>query len=211
MFNLNLLQMTNLKNLAWIVICFFSVTSFMAQENQVSTTAIGNQFNTILEKSESYKDLKIVKRQWIQSLKQDVLSSISKIENELLSSKAVLNQKSDEILTLKEKLNKTNAVLSSYTNKGPTITFLGIEFNKSFFNSFLSFILLGSIASVVFFFLQFKKMNLVTKHSKSVLNDLEEEYQSYKRNAIEREQKISRQLQDELNKQKKMQTIQAAS
>lgn len=203
--------MTNLKNLAWIVICFFTVTSFTAQENQVSTTAIGNQFNTILDKSESYRDLKIVKKQMIQSLKQDVLNSISKIENELLNSKAVLNQKSDEISMLKDKLNKTNAVLSSYTNKGPTIAFLGIEFNKGFFNSFLSFILLGSIASVVFFFIQFKKMNLATKHSKSVLNDLEEEYQLYKRNAIEREQKISRQLQDELNKQKKMQTIQAAS
>ncbi|GAA4760934.1 hypothetical protein GCM10023230_07390 [Flavobacterium hankyongi] len=182
----------------------------MAQENQVSTTAIGNQFNTILEKSESYRDLKIVKGQLIQNLKRDVLSSISKIENDLLSSKAVLNQKSEEISTLKEKLGKTNAVLSSYTNKGPTITFLGIEFNKSFFNSFLSFILLGSIVSVVFFFFQFKKMNLATKHSKSVLNDLEEEYQSYKRSAIEREQKISRQLQDELNKQKKNQTIAVA-
>ena len=197
--------MANLKNLLCVVICFFTVTSFMAQDNQVSSTEIKNQFNTILEKSESYRDLKIVKRQWIQSLKQDVLSSISKIENDLLNSKAVLNQKSEEISTLKEKLSKTNAVLSSYTNKGPTITFLGIEFNRSFFNSFLSFILLGSIVSVVFFFLQFKKMNLVTKHSKSVLKDLEEEYQSYKRNAIEREQKISRQLQDELNKQKQMQ------
>lgn len=211
MFNLNLLQMANLKNLSWVVICFFTITTIMAQENQASATAIGNQFNAILEKSESYKDLKIVKRQLLQSLKHDVLNSISKIENDLLSSKAILNQKSNEIISLNEKLTKTNAALSSYANKGPTITFLGIEFNKSFFNSFLSFILLGSIASVAFFFFQFKKMNLATKHSKSVLNDLEEEYQSYKRSAIEREQKISRQLQDELNKQKKNQIIAAAS
>lgn len=211
MFNLNLLQMMNLKNLSWFVICFFTVTSFMAQENQALSTAINNQFNTILEKSESYRDLKIVKKQLIQTLKLDVLTSISKIENDLLNSKEVLNQKSDEISILKNKLNKTSALLTSYTNKGPIITFLGIEFNKSFFNSFLSFILLASIVAVAFFFFQFKKMNLATKHSKSVLKDLEEEYQSYKRNAIEREQKISRQLQDELNKQKKMQTIQVAS
>lgn len=203
--------MANLKNLSWVVICFFTITTIMAQENQASATAIGNQFNAILEKSESYKDLKIVKRQLLQSLKHDVLNSISKIENDLLSSKAILNQKSNEIISLNEKLTKTNAALSSYANKGPTITFLGIEFNKSFFNSFLSFILLGSIASVAFFFFQFKKMNLATKHSKSVLNDLEEEYQSYKRSAIEREQKISRQLQDELNKQKKNQIIATAS
>jgi hypothetical protein len=32
---------------------------------------------------------------------------------------------------------------------------------------------------------------------------LEEEYQNHRRRALEREQKISRQLQDELNKQKK--------
>ena len=45
-------------------------------------------------------------------------------------------------------------------------------------------------------------MNCQTNHSKSVLTELEEEYQEYKRKAIEREQKISRQLQDEINKQK---------
>lgn len=194
--------MTKVRNWSWFVICFFAVTSIMAQENKVSTTSIGNQFNTILEKSESYRDLKIVKKQWIQNLKQDVLTSFSKIENDLTNSKTILNQKTSEIVLLKEKLNKTNAVLSTYTNSGPSITFLGIDFNKSFFNSLLSIILLGSLASVVFFFLQFKKMNVATKHSKSVLNDLEEEYQEYKRKAIEREQKVSRQLQDELNKQK---------
>ncbi len=195
----------NLKNLSRLLLCFLTFVTVSAQDNQLSATSIGNQFNTILEKSESYKDLKIVKKQSIQSLKQVVLTSISNFQNDLAESKKSLDQKGIEIANLKKELNTTKLALSSYTNKGPTITFLGIEFNKTFFNYLLSFIIFGSIAAVVFFFLQFKRMRIVTKHSKSVLSDLEEEYQTYKRNAIEREQKISRQLQDELNKQKQIQ------
>lgn len=205
MFNLNLLQMMNFKKSFRIAICFFAVATLSAQENRISSNAIGNQFNVILDKSETYRDLKIVKKQSILNLKQAVLNSISAVETDLADSKIALEQKINEISTLKKELNQTKTTLSSYTSSGPTITFLGIEFNKTFFNYLLSFILLGSITAVVFFFLQFRKMNLTTKHSKSVLNDLEEEYQLYKRNAIEREQKISRQLQDVLNKQKQMQ------
>ncbi|WP_136667202.1 tRNA (guanine-N1)-methyltransferase [Flavobacterium sp. H122] len=194
--------MSKCRLVSWIVICFSIITSATGQETAATSNSIGNQFNYILEKSESYKDLKVVKKQWIENLKSDVLSSISKVESELNSSKMAFNQQAAQMNSLKVKLDKVNSELQEYTNSGPSITFLGIQFNKSFFNGLLSFILLGSVLSVAFFAYQFKKMNSESTHSKSVLNDLEEEYQEYKRKAIEREQKVSRQLQDELNKQK---------
>lgn len=194
--------MNKFQSVSWIVICFFIITSARGQEEATSSNAIGNQFNYILEKSESYKDLKVVKTKWIQNLKSDVLNSVSRMEEELGSSKAAYEAQTELVDSLKEKLNAANSQLREYANSGPMIAFLGIEFKKSVFNSLLVFILLSSVVSVVFFAYQFKKMSCQTNHSKSILDELEQEYQEYKRKAIEREQKISRQLQDEINKQK---------
>jgi hypothetical protein len=194
--------MDKLQKTLLLVVSLTGITMASAQEQNSLSSNIGTQFDYILMKSESYRDLKIVKKKWIENLKENVLGSISRTESELSSSKSVLNQQKSQISALQTKLQQTNAELSVYTNSGPTVIFLGIRFNQKLFSTIFTVLLLGSIGAVVFFAFRFKKSNSVTQHSKSVLADLEEEYHEYKRKSIEREQKISRQLQDELNKQK---------
>ncbi|MEM9868666.1 MAG: tRNA (guanine-N1)-methyltransferase, partial [Bacteroidota bacterium] len=53
------------------------------------------------------------------------------------------------------------------------------------------------------FIYKFRNSNFLTQQAKTALADLEKEYEDHRRRALEREQKISRRLQDELNKQKK--------
>ncbi|MES2813009.1 MAG: tRNA (guanine-N1)-methyltransferase [Bacteroidota bacterium] len=199
--------MRKFHKVSWMVLCFFTIASVTGQQTLSSSNSINDQFNSILEKSESYKDLKIVKREWIQNLKQEVLSSVSNIESELHTSKSTLKEQSAQIDDLKSKLNKTNEVLLTYTNSGPTITFLGIQFDQIVFGTLFSILFFGSLILACLFAIKHNKSNAISQHSKSVLSDLEEEYQEYKRKAIEREQKISRQLQDELNRQKKLNTL----
>lgn len=194
--------MNTFKKRMFLAAFFFGSLLTYSQEKASLSENIGNQFEFILMKSESYQDLKIVKKKWIENLRHDVLGSMSKIESELRSSKLTLTEQKSQIDVLKSKLQQTNALLTSYTNTGPTLTFLGIRFNQKIFSALFSMLLFGSVISVVFFAVRFRKSNAVTVHSKSVLAELEEEYQEYKRKSIEREQKISRQLQNELNKQK---------
>jgi hypothetical protein len=44
---------------------------------------------------------------------------------------------------------------------------------------------------------------MVTEAAKDQLADIEKEYESHKKTALEREQKVMRKLQDELNKNRK--------
>jgi hypothetical protein len=56
---------------------------------------------------------------------------------------------------------------------------------------------------LAFFIYKFRSSNTLTQQAKSALADLEEEYEQHRRRALEREQKISRELHDERNKNKK--------
>ena len=212
MFNPNLLKMkiNVIQRLQIVLFLLFAITVSHAQETSFSTNTIGSQFDYILNKSENYRDLKIVKRKWLENLKETVTSSYATIQTQLQDSKTTISQQKSEIDALKNKLQQTSATLSTYTNAGPTVTFLGIEFDQIVFGTIFSILFFGSLITAVFFVIRFNNSNVVTKHSVSVLSELEEEYQEYKRRSIEREQKISRQLQDEINKQKQFSQIKAS-
>lgn len=188
----------------WFMVLFllFIVTFMNAQEMSTTSTKIINQFDYVLTQSESYRDLQIVKRKWIENLKESVTHSYTNMETQLSESEAMIQHQKNEITTLKANLEQSNALLSKYTNLGPTVTFLGIEFNQIVFGTLFSILFFGSLILACIFAIKYNKSNELTLNAKSVLIELEEEFQEYKRKTIEREQKLSRQLQDEINKQK---------
>ena len=59
-------------------------------------------------------------------------------------------------------------------------------------------IALGALLALYIY--KYTNGNVVTKKSINDLADLQEEYENYRKAAIEREQKVRRQLQDEINK-----------
>ena len=78
----------------------------------------------------------------------------------------------------------------------------GMQMSKGGYNALMWTIIAGLFALLLFFIYKFKNSNTITKQAKKALLETEEEYEEYRRNSLEREQKVRRQLQDEINKQK---------
>ena len=55
---------------------------------------------------------------------------------------------------------------------------------------------------MLFFIFKFFKNNVITKEAKNNLIDVEQELDAHRKKSLEREQKLRRQLQDEINKQR---------
>lgn len=204
------MKINAIQRLQMVFFVLFAITATYAQEASLTQSAVRSQFDYILEKSENYRDLKIVKTKWLQDLKENISGSYAKVESQLLETKTIANQQKNEITALNNKLQQTNASLSVYTNAGPTVTFLGIEFDQVVFGTLFSILFFGSLILACLFAIKFNKSNEMTKSAKNVLVELEDEYQEYKRKTIEREQKISRQLQDEINKNKQFMQMKAS-
>ena len=78
----------------------------------------------------------------------------------------------------------------------------GMQMSKGGYNGLMWTIIAALLILLLFFIYKFKNSNAVTKQAKKSLLETEEEYEEYRRNSLEREQKVRRQLQDEINKQK---------
>ena len=124
------------------------------------------------------------------------------LKKDLIDTKKLVEVQGEEIKRLKSDLLTTNDNLTAVTKEKDNIKFLGIPMTKASYNSLLWTIIFSLVALLLFFIFRFKSSNTITIQSKNLLSDTEKEFEAYKAKALEREQKVRRELQDELNKQK---------
>ena len=173
-----------------------------APKPSLNNGTIESQFDYLYRKSSSYQEYKVVKKTFYQKIKGNVLDSMQALKKDLVDTKKLVEVQGNEIKSLKSDLLTTNDNLVSVTKEKDDIKFLGMPMTKASYNSLLWTIIFGLVALLLFFIFRFKSSNTITVQSKNLLNDTEKEFEAYKAKALEREQKVRRELQDELNKQK---------
>lgn len=163
---------------------------------------IESQFDYLYRKSSSYQEYKVVKKTDYQKIKGNVLDSMRALKKDLIDTKKLVEVQGNEIKSLKADLLTTNNNLTAVTKEKDNIQFLSIPMTKSAYNGLLWTIIFSLVGLLLFFIFRFKSSNSITVQAKALLSDTEKEFEAYKAKALEREQKVRRELQDELNKQK---------
>ena len=178
-----------------------SITSF-AQETVVEDISINGQFETILRISTNYKGYKVINKEKFLQLKQNVLDSIKTSQNLVTTKNRLLKADKQTIQRTQDLLNKTQLELSATVLKADSISFLGMQLSKVSYNIILWALILSLISALIYVILIFLKNNIHTKEAKNNLLIVEKELEKNIKNAIDREQKLRRKLQDEVNKQR---------
>ncbi|MCA0959359.1 tRNA (guanine-N1)-methyltransferase [Muricauda ruestringensis] len=202
-----------MKQLRILFSLFLLIPSFLvhAQEEeppaQETDNTLRGQFEELERKSGNYRAngirYEVIKLSELYETKNNIFDSIDTANKTIKDLSATIDANKSEIEDLNEKLQDTTNKLNNVTEEKDSISFFGALISKGTYNFILWAIIFGLLLLLLFFIYRFRNSNFLTQQAKSALADLEEEYQNHRRRALEREQKISRQLQDELNKQKK--------
>ncbi|NHN27013.1 hypothetical protein FIA58_015120 [Flavobacterium jejuense] len=190
-----------------IVVVFIFCTNLLTVSAQEKNAKIAEDLNTLITKSSSYQNYKVIEKGAVFGFQSSLDKYIEHEQNtqDLLRKEIVENKKN--ILGLQnqiQELKKSNAIL---TAEKANISFLGLSISKSSYSVTMWTLFLGTLFVAGILFYKFKNANAVTKHSKSVLKDVEEEYESYRRVCIEREQGLRRQLFEEAKKRKELKNV----
>lgn len=163
---------------------------------------IESQFDYLYRKSSSYQEYKVVKKTFYYKIKANVIDSLNSLKTELTEIKNIVSTQSKEINDLKSNLKTTNDNLTDVTKEKDNIKFIGMPMTKASYNTLLWSVIFGLLILLLVFIFKFKTSNAITKQANALLADTETEFDSYKATSLEREQKVRRELQDELNKKK---------
>lgn len=189
-----------------LIVFFINAIAFAQTETNKQTFnegSIDEQFEYLLKKSSNYQEYKVVKKTMMYSLKSHVIDSLQKEKNDLIKYKDSLQKKEEAYVALQEELQTVEEELVSVTNSKNTIKLFGIPLKRDVYKSILWSLIGILFFALLYFVYIFKNSNVITQKALTDYNELEDEYNSSKTRALEREQVLNRKLQDELNKQKK--------
>jgi len=163
---------------------------------------IDNQFEYVIQRSNNYQDYKVVKKNWLYTLKAHTLDSLKSIHSELATAEGTISNQNSEIASLKSSLKNTEDTLNKTTSEKNNMELFGLQMTKPNYNILMWSIVALLLALLLLFIYKFKNSNTITREAQKNLSETEDEFDEHRRTALEREQKVRRQLQDELNKQK---------
>ena len=179
-----------------------SSVSFAQETITEDTNSIESQFDKIYRTSTTYQVYKVISKDGYQRLKLNVLDSLK-------SSKKIISEKENLLLTERSSIKETKTLiaktkleLDSALEKENSISLLGIQLSKTTYNLTLWSIIIVLLLGLSYFIFKFSRSNVLTKEAQNNLVDVEQEFDQHRKNTLEREQKLRRQLQDEINKQR---------
>jgi hypothetical protein len=188
-----------------ILFTFISLVSF-SQETEQEDKTIEGQFDKIFRTSTTYKPLgtpkkyKVIDLNKYQILKSNVLDSLKKSEKLISEKEDLLKSERENIKKLNTALSSTKLDLATALKKENSISLFGVQLNKTTYNLILWVIITALGVFLGLFVFKFTKSNILTKEAQDNLYDVERDFEDHRKKSLEREQKLRRQLQDEINK-----------
>ncbi|WP_425075121.1 tRNA (guanine-N1)-methyltransferase [Psychroserpens sp. S379A] len=189
---------------------FINVSAQNTDESEklsLNSGTIDSQFEYVFRKSGNFKGTKgqkyeAVKQAWLFKLKANVLDSLKTTYQELDKTQTVVTTQAKTIDDLNAELANTKTELTNTIAEKDSMQLFGMQMTKPNYSLVLWSIVGVLSALLLFFIYKFRNSNAITKQAKLSLAETEEEFEEHRRIALEREQKVRRQLQDEINKQK---------
>lgn len=177
-----------------ICIIFFFVFCFNIQAQEDSK--IVKSFDSLVLNSNNWQQYRVIKKVDIKTYKDELIS----ISDSLSAKIKALNT---DISSLEESLTSSNtenkalkAELSQMKDAKDDMNLIGITLPKSTYIIIVWSIILVLILGLSFVIIKLRNKSIVTQEIKENLENTTKEFEDYKHRAIEKQQKLGRELLD---------------
>lgn len=196
-----------MKNYFYFFLLLLTNVALSQEPNPESNSAsingtLANQFDYVIQKSNNFQEYKVVKRDYLMLLKKNSLDSVGRFKNELISLKSQFSNHASIVAQLKDTLKATNEELTTLKTAQDNVSLFGSPISKTNYNIVMWGIVIVLFLILIVFLFQLKSAKAIAHEVKNNVEKIEEEFEDYKHKALEKEQKLGRQLQDEINKHK---------
>jgi len=190
-----------------VLICSILLLLNLASLAQPASKAIEDKelnlkarYQVMKSGSQTYEDYKVIKEVILDGFWKITIDSIDKQQIVLKEAKGEIADLKNEVLLIQNELKAHQASVEEITFQSNHISVLGIPFGKGAF-LFLSAAIIAGLALTLFVLLgRMKILNSGMKEKTLIAHAITQEFDEYKRKALEKQTKLSRELQNERNK-----------
>lgn len=163
---------------------------------------LSNQFDAVFQNSNNFQEYKVVKRDELEMLKRSSLDSVASLKIKIEDIQKELQIQTQLTMQIKDSLKVKSEELQKLLLAQDSISFLGKPISKSNYSLLMWSLVLILVVLLTVYIFRFSSAKRISNDAVEHYTKLESEFDSYKQKALEKEQKLGRQLQDEINKHK---------
>lgn len=166
------------------------------QQGSLQSGTIDSQFDYLYRVSNNYQEYKVVRRSYLDQLKSNIMDSIQTMRGEVLEMKGEVQARQDSIRSIQTLLNQTEAEKQEAIEAKDNFSFLGMGIHKAVYSTFMWVLVAALAVALAFFSFKYFRSFSKIKRAEKDLVDLQEEFEQHRKNTLERERKLKRELID---------------
>ena len=170
------------------------------QDETAKNQTLNQQYKTLMEKSETFNDYKVIKINKLTNFWKVITDSIALVDKSKTEALILVEAKKTQIEELNNTIQQKDKELATGEEEKSTITVFGSRTKKSSYAIISIIIPFALLVVIGFLVVKFRVNTQTTKSAKQDLSTLEKEYEEYKKRALDSQTKLNRELQTERNK-----------
>ena len=186
-----------MRHIFLITTLLLSVSAFGQEEIPEN---LQERFNYMKEKSQTYNDYKVIKGTVLDGVWKITMDSVKAQRVAIREANATIQKLNGDLATVNATIAEKDTALAEMEHDGTHINVIGIDIHKYTFISITGFVFLGLLVLAGLLFIRLKFISTSIREKTEAVDLLSNEFEEYKRNALDKQMKLSRELQDERNK-----------
>lgn len=188
-----------------LVVFCVSLLSVMLANAQAQEALEGNhtlkeRFEILKDKAEKYKDYKVIRNTVLDGVWKISMDSLAKSKSDLRTANATIAKLNGEIKGAADKVKEAEASLQQSAYERTHMSVFGIPVAKGVFVT-TSLIVVGALIIALLTLLStFNMLRRSNREKELTIHGIMSEFDAFRKKALEKEVKISRELQSERNK-----------
>lgn len=159
-----------------------------------------DRFEIMKDKAESYNDYKVIKNSILDGVWKISMDSIAKLKNDLRTANATIAKVNGEIKGASDKVKAAETAMEASTYERTHMSLFGMHIAKGVFVTTSIVVVVALIIALLTVLSTFNVLRRSNREKELTIHGIMSEFDAFRKKALEKEVKISRELQSERNK-----------
>ena len=191
-----------MKRILMLCVPLFCVMLVNAQTREAleGDHNLRERFDIMKEKAESYNDYKVIKNDVLNGVWKINMDSLAKAKTDLRTANTTIAKLNSDIAASADKVKAAETSLEESAYERTHMVVFGMHVAKGVFVTTSLIIIAALIIALITVFSTFNVLRRSNREKELTIHGIMSEFDAFRKKALEKEVKISRELQSERNK-----------
>jgi hypothetical protein len=183
-----------IRSMLTLILIHFSVIYCVQAQNRtlevLDSATLQQQMDHLRDRINIYNGYRAVRDDIFLKMMQNALDSLRTSKTEISQLRSTLESERTDMAALEETLQQTTEDRDQAIKNKNSLSFLGIQMNKVFYNSIMWTTVLVLAVLLIILFMLYKRSFVVNRQTRRDLEETKEEFESYRQQSRERYEKL---------------------